>query len=604
MAQSQFGYRDYKRAEKSYERLLKRDKDNLYDYLRIEYAIILMHNERYNEAYKQAEYILANSTDEADKAEAAVIKNSVLKMGDFADNLEASVGFAVGDVNSAFEEYSPVEYVDGTLYFASFNRRDMIKLDGKEEGYECKIYTSKKNKDGEYEKPQPLGDHINRPGFHAANVSFSADGEMMYFTRSKFENAQASSTKIWRSKRTDTGWSAAEECPTINGEWFATHPVEGELFGRKVLFFAADIPGGYGGMDIYYATIQGDDFATPVNLGERINTALTEKTPFYKDGTLYFSSDGYPGLGGLDIQYSVWDGTVWSDVQNMGYQYNSSVDDMYYRTNASGSKAFLVSNRPSKDKRKLKSETCCTDIYEVAIRDIIIDLLTLVNDDAGPLMGATVELIDNSVDQGITSKTNATNNDFNFLLESDHDYTVIISKDGYYPDTVTFNTVGVIDDYTVKKTVTLKAAPPEVTEEETEIVEINQPIKLNNIYYDFEKWDILPDAEDDLDYLIEIMEDYPELVIELSSHTDSRGRDEYNKTLSQKRAESAKYYLVSNGIDPKRVVPVGYGEEKIINQCKNKVRCTDEEHRVNRRTEFKIIKGPKTITIKKQVPKG
>lgn len=597
-AQSQMGYRDYKRAEKSYARVFKRDKENIYDYLRLEYAIILMHNEKYSEALKEIEFVIENSDDEDDIAEAKIMKSGIMMMDQYSDNLEANVGYIEGKVNSPNEEYSPVEYIDGTLYFASFNRKDMVKLDGKEEGYECKIYTSSVNKDGEYDKPQPMGEHINRPGFHCANVSFSKDGSTMYFTRSKFTNAQAESTRIWRSKKIDNGWSAAEELETVNGEWYATHPVEGELYGKKVLFFAGTIPGGYGGFDLYYATLQGEGFATPVNLGERINTALTEKTPFYSDGTLYFSSDGYPGLGGLDIQYTTWDGSVWSPVTNMGFNYNSSVDDMYYRSNASGTTAYLVSNRPSKKKKKIKSETCCTDIYAITIRELVIDLAALVNDENGPLMGATIEVLDNSIDSDPTSKTNVTTNDFSFILEADHDYTTIVTKEGYYPDTITFNTVGIIDDYTLNKTFTLKAKPVvKDPEPETETITKNEAIRLNNIYYDFDKADILPDAEDDLDFLISVMEQYPEIVIELSSHTDAQGVSTYNRKLSQRRAESAKYYMVSSGINPNRVKPVGYGEDVILNHCKNGVKCSDDEHRQNRRTEFKVIEGPETITI-------
>lgn len=601
-AQSQFGYRDYRRAERSYQRIFRRDKENIYDYLKLEYAIILMHNEKCSEALKTLNYVIDNSTDDDDVAEAKVLKQGIEMMDTYPDNLEAAIGFVEGKVNSPFEEYSPAEYVDGSLYFGSFNRKDMITLDGKEENYECKIYVSALNDEGEYDKPEPLGDHINRPGFHCANVSFSEDGSIMYFTRSTFDNAQASTTRIWRSRKTSEGWSAAEECPTINGEWFATHPVEGELFGNKVLFFAATIPGGLGGYDIYYATIKGDDFATPVNLGERINTPYTEKTPFYNDGTLYFSSDGYPGLGGLDINYSTWDGAVWSPVKNMGFGYNSSVDDMYYRSNQAGTKSYLVSNRPTKKKRKLKSETCCSDIYEISIREIVIDLLALVNDPDGPLMGATVELMDLSIDEN-QSKTNMTTNDFSFILEGDHDYKAYFTKEGYYPDSVTFNTVGILDDYTVNKTVTLQPKPvvPDEPVEETEVITANQAIRLNNIYYDFDKWDILPDAEQDLDYLIEIMDQYPDIIIELSSHTDAQGVSSYNRKLSQKRAESAKYYMVSNGIDPERIKPVGYGEDVIINHCKNGVRCSDDEHRQNRRTEFKILEGADSITIKKNV---
>ena len=145
--------------------------------------------------------------------------------------------------------------------------------------------------------------------------------------------------------------------------------------------------------------------------------------------------------------------------------------------------------------------------------------------------------------------------------------------------------------------------PVEIEVEKTEIVEKGEPIRLNNIYYDLDDDAILEDSEQDLDYLTDLMNQYPTMVIELSSHTDSQGKSDYNEDLSQRRAESAVKYLRKNGIDKKRMKPVGYGEKRILNHCKNRVPCTDDEHRQNRRTEFKIIAGPKSIEIKRTVKK-
>ena len=135
------------------------------------------------------------------------------------------------------------------------------------------------------------------------------------------------------------------------------------------------------------------------------------------------------------------------------------------------------------------------------------------------------------------------------------------------------------------------------------MISINQPIRLNNIYYDYNDAKILKESEADLDYLNELMIQYPTMVIELSSHTDSRGNDEYNLALSQRRAESAKIYLLSKGVADERIQPVGYGETVLLNKCVNDVKCTDEEHRFNRRTEFKIVSGPTSIEIRKQITK-
>ena len=230
----------------------------------------------------------------------------------------------------------------------------------------------------------------------------------------------------------------------------------------------------------------------------------------------------------------------------------------------------------------------------------------MIDEKEGALNGATIKLKNTTdpISNPTDSKYNALGNEFQFLLGSDYKYKAIITADGYYPDSIEFNTAGILDNYTVNKTITLQPIPPEpeVTET-TETVTINQPIRLNNIYYDFDDDKILPDAEQDLNTLHDLLIEYPDMIIELSSHTDSQGRGSYNEDLSQRRAESATDWLLDKGIDKKRIKPVGYGESVILNKCKNGVKCTDDEHRENRRTEFKIIAGPQTIEIKKQVKK-
>jgi len=596
--------RDYKRASRSYNRVLKRDRDGVFEYLRIDYAKSLKYQGDYKDALSEFRTVASTTEDDSIKQIALFEIEGIEQMDSYAQNLEAVIEFAGKKVNSGSGENSPMRFSDGSLYYSSFNRKNTITLDGDEEGYEAKIYAAPRNDEGEYDKPKALGKRINREGYNTAGVSFSGDNRTMYFTRAKLDVNSIEESLLYRAPRTDSGWGAAEEVEAINGDYIVLHPMEGELFGNKVLFFSSDMEGGYGGYDLYYSTIRGDEFETPVNLGESINSAGDDVTPFYQDGTLYFSTDGRPGFGGFDIWYATWNGASFEGLTNMGFNYNSPQDDQYLRFTPDGSAGFLTSNRPHKDKRRLAgSDTCCDDIYKVQLREIIIDLLVNVNDENGPLKEATVELVDLSVadeNEGLQSKTNVTSNEFNFLLDADHKYRVVVSKEGYYPDTtVSFNTIGLLDSYTVKKNVTLKPLPPkEPTDDGVEIVEANKPIRLNNIYYDFDKWDILPDAEEDLAYLKSLMDDYPDMVIELSSHTDARGIDSYNQRLSQRRAQSAKNWLVEQGINTERIKAVGYGEAQITNKCKNGVKCSESEHRINRRTEFKIIAGPKTIKIK------
>jgi len=476
------------------------------------------------------------------------------------ENIEVDVKPLNNKINSAFSEYSPMEASDGTLYFASFLRKNIIEIE-EEDDYHAKIYTTKmgENRKGkqEYEAPTELGEEINRKGFHT--------------------------------------------------DYIAKHPAPGELYGNDVLFFVSNMAGGFGGFDLYYSTMSGDGtYSTPTNLGESVNTSGDEVTPFYNDGTLYYSSNGHPSIGGMDIFYTTWTGSSWTASENMGDNYNSSYDDLYLRFNADGTKGYLVSNRPYKKKRKLESETCCDDIFSFEIRDIIIDLLAKVEDENGPLIGSTMELSDTGVDEYPDTKSEPNATEYRYLLESDRSYKVIVRKDGYYPDSLTFNTAGILDDFTVEKTIVLREIPkvvePEpVAEPETEILTINEPIRMNNIYYDFDDDKILQDAEIDLNLILGLMNDYPEMVIELSSHTDAQGISRYNEKLSQRRADSAKSWLEQRGVVGDRIVAKGYGESVILNHCVNGKRCSDEEHRVNRRTEFKILEGPETIEIKKRV---
>ncbi|MFM2393273.1 MAG: hypothetical protein RLZZ546_1255 [Bacteroidota bacterium] len=597
--------RDYAKSEKIFERILKRDKEKEFEDIRVDYAKVLKKQGKYREALNEFNTIIADpEADDSLKNVAKFELSGIEMMENLAPNLEAVINYLPGKVNSPSGESSPIQGPDGSLYYSSFNRKKEITVD--DEDYHAKIYVAEKNDKGEYDKVTALPELINRPDYHSAGVAFSRDGRRMFFTRIILQNNGLETSQLFVSNRSNEGWSAPTEVKSLNGDYLIKHPIIGELFGNEVLFFSSNMIGGLGGYDLYYSTIKGDNFGLATNLGPEINSPKDDISPYYNNGTLYYSTNGKPSMGGFDIYYAIWNGTTWENVTNIGHNYNSAYDDMFLRFNDSGSNGFLVSNRPHKDKPKIKgSETCCDDIFGVYIRDLVIDLITNVEDDKGPLNGANVELYDNTLGGYPETKTNINTHSFNFPLNADRDYKAIIKKEGYFPDTVRFNTNGILDDYTVKKTVKLKKDPSydpnKGKKDEVEVVTINQTIRLNNIYYDYDKWDILPSAEEDLETLLDLMQDYPDMVIELSSHTDARGRDAYNQTLSQKRAESARTWLIEKGVERSRIKPVGYGEKVILNQCANNVKCTDDEHRVNRRTEFKIIAGPQTIEIKKEI---
>lgn len=593
--------RDYARAEKRYERILRSDDENIYADYRYMYAKTLKAGAKYSKALEEFNKVISLSENEDLISASEFEIEGIELLRSIEPNVETYIEVLDKNVNSPSGEASPRELEDGTLFYSSYNRKTPIEVDSDEdEEFHAKIFMASKGGEGGYEEGEELDQNVNRIGFHSSHVAFSRDGRTMYLTRVQTVGTEETSSDILVSHNTDSGWSAATPVPNINGDYFCKHPAIGQLFGNEVLFFVSDMDGGLGGYDIYYSTAKADgSFSAPVNLGKNINTPGDEMWPYFYDGTLYFSTDARPTIGGYDIFYSLWDGNAWSQPENMGLGYNSSCDDLSFAMAEDGSRGFFVSNRPTEGKKKLTSETCCDDIFEFQIRDIVIDLLAIVVDeDDAPLDAATIRLENTSdpINYPPSVKYNSLGNEFQFLLDSDFKYQATITRNGYFPDTIEFNTAGILDNYTVKKKVSLKKK-----EDETRVVTVNEPIRLDNIYYDFDDDKILPDAEDDLEFLLDLMDEYPDMVIELSSHTDAQGQARYNLDLSQRRAESARKWLIKKGIDKKRIEAVGYGEKVILNHCKNRVPCTDDEHRFNRRTEFKIIEGPQSIEITREI---
>lgn len=601
IAEMEYLIRDYEAAEKRYKRVLDKDDEMMFSDFRYMYGLALKSNAKYTEALQEFNKLISLTEDESLIADAEFQIQGIEMLRTMEPNVETAIAVLDESINSPSGEFSPRLGADGNLYYGSLNRKTIIRIDsGDDDEYHAKIYMATRNDEGKFEDGEELDQNINRLGFHNAQLAFSRDGRTMYFTRTQTTGTEITSTQILVSHKRESGWTAATPVVGINGDWNTKHPAVGQLFGQTVLFFVSDMEGTLGGFDIFYSNIKGDgSLSSPVNLGDKINTPGDEFSPFYYEGTLYYSTDGRPTIGGLDIYYSIWDGSKWSTPESMGLGYNSSSDDLYFAMNPDGLSGFFVSNRPTEDKRRLESKTCCDDIFEFQIRQIVIDLLAVVVDEEdAPLDAATIRLenVSDPINYPPDSKFNSLGNEFQFLLDPDFSYQAITTRDGYIPDTIEFNTAGILDNYTVKKKITLKPKPSE-----TRIVTVNEPIRLDNIYYDFDDDKILPDAEDDLEFLFDLMEEYPDLVIELSSHTDSQGDNRYNIDLSQRRAESAKSWLVERGVDEDRIKPVGYGERVILNKCKNRVPCTDEEHRFNRRTEFKIIEGPQTIEITREI---
>jgi len=416
--------------------------------------------------------------------------------------------------------------------------------------------------------------------YHVGSATFTADGNIMYFTMTpipddleKVKNKPSTvNVEIYSStKGTDGSWGEPVAFPYNDVNKYSVGDPFISTSGTS-LYFASNMPGGKGGTDVY-VSLKNDagEWGKPINLAE-INTAGNERSPvFDANNNLFFASDGYVGMGGLDVFRALRDGAGIGKIENMGYPFNSPQDDFGFSLNEKGGIAYLSSNRNN----GLGSD----DIYSIDQKMIIAFRLegTVFDKKTNqPIPNALVTL---AKINGGTIKTEADDNgDYKFNLSAETEYNVIAEKTNYRSDSENLATIGLTTSEVLKQDLHL------------EPVEINKAIRLENIYYDFDKWNIRPDAAVELDKLVKIMVDNPTIWIELGSHTDSRGKDAYNLTLSQKRAESAVQYIISRGVNKNRITAKGYGETELLNKCANNVACSEAEHQLNRRTEFKIVK--------------
>lgn len=427
----------------------------------------------------------------------------------------------------------------------------------------------------------PLAKDIS---YHMGPVSFTPDGKHAFFTATTAPNKggyeKVSEVKgklatatigIYQASIDENGKWSEPEAFKFNSTTYSN----GDPFicnDGKYLYFCSNMPGGKGGTDIYVsAKKENGEWGTPKNLKE-VNTEGNERTPFFDEANnFYFSSDGYVGMGGLDVYVAILRGGQISQPMNLGYPLNSPQDDFSFVLNTDSS-GYFASNRGDGMGED--------DIYRFIKQKTAAYKLngTVFEKGTGlPLTDAIVILKRQEGGQ-LQFQTDGTGK-FKFNLYSGADYQLSGEKTGFRNDLAILSTKGLpLVAVDLSKDLFL------------ERIVINKPIRIDNIYYDFDKADVRPDAVQELAKLVKIMKDNPTIWIELGSHTDSRGDDKYNLKLSQKRADAVVQYLVNNGIEKNRLTAVGYGETMLLNGCANGADCTEEQHQLNRRTEFKIVK--------------
>ncbi|MEL6274120.1 MAG: OmpA family protein [Bacteroidota bacterium] len=636
LANLNYNLRDFISAERYYKQLFRRiePEDATNNDHRFYYGRSLKINEKPDEAVMVfQDYLRHVEIDSMRTLAEREIVGAEMAMNAPEETSEVTVEGVGRKVNGMFSEYSPALAEDGkVLYFSTWAATEVVvpeDVNAPENFSRIFMSTQKENRKGEVEwqKAEPLSVEVNRPGTHTANPAISVDGRRLFYNRIVLEGNKPSEAVIYSSDVDDTGWKSGNEVEGVNGDYLALQPAVGELFGKEVLFFASDMPGGYGGLDIYYAPYEGDNsYGDPVNLGKTINTIGDDYTPFYYDGTLYYTTDGLPTMGGTDIYYSVWNGTNWSEPENMGPGFNTAQDDQSFRLYGDGYVGFLTSNRLGG--RSVKSKTCCDDIYGFEIAQLYADLVVgIFTEDKKGLVGGNTRLVPVANGTPLNDgekQQKEKGNRFDYGLDLETEYIVIADHPDYYPDTFAFNTLGLEESKTIEHRFFLKAKPVPPPKPEFDTITIEEAIVLENILYDFNKSAIRPEAEADLSVVQGLMEEYPDMVIELSSHTDARGNASYNKTLSKRRADSARRWLIGKGISGSRIKTEGYGKtvpQTVNDRIKERydwltigdvlteeyiagLGSTEQQeaaHELNRRTEFKILEGPTSIIIKREI---
>ena len=453
-----------------------------------------------------------------------------------------------------------------------------------------------------------FGSELNTP-FNDATAAFTGDFSEMFFTRSGGEQTEEQFTKIFYSKRINGSWTTPEVLPFCKDKVnYSTPSVSKD---GTTLFFASNDPEGWGELDIYTCTKTADGFVDPKILGRTLNTPGKEAYPFIDGDTLYFASDYHTGMGGYDVFKSYrLKGDNWSSPQNLKSPINSGADDFgfivdyqtplkegfyqqgYFTSNRIGGKGGDDVYRFDRGTPPLRPIVVVVDtpkvvkiVYKNILDVIVLEKIFAFQDNPNskvlgkkPLADAKVLLNFNGKKREITVNTEGV---ASVDLDDNTDYNIFGSKENYLNNQAKFTSKGLGKD---------PANPIQKFEVEIVLDKIykNKEITLENIYYDYNKWDIRSDAQPTLNKLADILAQNPQIRIQLSSHTDCRGNDAYNETLSQKRAESAVNYLISKGLDASRLVAKGYGESQPAITCDCK-KCTEDEYQANRRTTFKVL---------------
>lgn len=480
-------------------------------------------------------------------------------------------------LNTEGANYAPVWLNDNTLLFTS-TRIDTAS--GKSQGHINRVYTAAVT-DGTTNDVQLLA--LPQPGsLHQGVASLTPDGNTLFLTRWTIAGGKKMSS-IYSSHKTDKGWSEPVLLDSLINAAGYDSQQPFVMPDGKYLLYASDKNGGYGGFDLWYAEM--DASGKPVrtaNMGEVINTANDEQAPYYHaaSGTLVFSANGRVGMGGYDFFYSKGSIDNWTDPVNFGYPVNSVKDDIYFVSRGSA-RNLLEDVWLSSD----RAATCCLELFwlkKIQPKKQVSGQVVSC-DDKSPLAGVTVNIIDTIQNKIVYTQTTGGDGSYAFSLDEYQPLKAVATISGYSGGSLPFNAPDDPDaDQLINPAICLiKDVPP-----------VETTVVLENVYYDFNKATLKPESHAALDKLVDMMNAHPDIIVELSAHTDNIGTERYNQRLSEARAKSCVAYLISKGIDKNRLQAKGYGATQPIAPNKHEDGTDNPEGRQqNRRTEFKIVSG-------------
>lgn len=507
----------------------------------------------------------------------------------YLDEIKANSGrYKIEDagINSKYSDYGSFVY-NNKIYFAS--ARDTGNFSQRRHKWTGEYYTNiySANIDPENSaavKPNKFKTALNTK-FHESTPVFTKDGNTVYFTRNNYidgkkgkDDNKITLIKLYKATLENGKWTKITALPFTSDNYSTAHPALSP--DEKTLYFASDMPGSIGQSDIYKVSINSDgSFGTPQNLGKPINTEGKETFPYVtSENEIYFASDGHPGLGGLDVFVGQIEenGTV-SDIQNLGNDINSPKDDFAYIIDPVSRQGYFSSNKDggmgSDDIYKFletKRLKCLQELY-----GIITD-----SENGVVLPGSKVTLYENQKIKNSTVSNTA--GQYSFAVECGKTYSVRAEKPDYATKEV---------DITIAKTNGKNNLPIALDKSVCKVAvgdDLGKCFGIKMIYFDLDKSNIRTEAALDLEKILDVLNQNPTMKLDIRSHTDSRASHQYNEALSDRRAKSTISWLIQNGVAKNRLTGKGYGETQLVNQCSDGVNCTEEEHQMNRRSEFII----------------